>query len=304
MRMQLSALTAVLIAVGPAPAAAQDHRDRLFVSVDWLAAHLNDPDLVILHVGPKDAYQAAHIAGARQVQLSSITAPSGPDALAVEFPADSTLERQLEDLGLSDRSRPVVVAAKDWGTSALRVFSTLYYAGLGDRAVVLDGGLEAWTAAGRPVTAEASPTARGSLTIRPRSGFVVDADFVRGHVDAKGWAVIDARGQAFYDGVRNSQFSRDDPGKPGHVPGALSLGVQEVWQEDGRFKSTAELRALFDAAGVRPGDVVVAYCHIGIYANSILTAARVLGHEVRLYDGSFQDWAKRDLPLTTEATRR
>jgi thiosulfate/3-mercaptopyruvate sulfurtransferase len=78
--------------------------------------------------------------------------------------------------------------------------------------------------------------------------------------------------------------------------------MQDLWDDQGRLKPTDELRQLFAAAGVKPGDVVVAYCHIGIFANTVLTAARILGYDVRLYDGSFQDWVARARPLTTAKT--
>jgi len=293
------ALACLALAATPVRAQ-QDARDGVATSVSWLAAHLHDADLVVLHVGPDSGYAAGHLPGARHVGLRQITAPNDDAGLAVEFGPDSMLQRQLADLGIGDRSRVVVVAAPDWQTSAMRVLSTLYYAGLGDRARVLDGGLAAWTAAGKPLTTEVPPATKGRLTIRPRHDFVVDAGFVGSHAGKAGWAVVDARGQAFYDGVRNSTFARNDPGKPGHVPGALSIGVSEVYADDGSFLPNDQLRALFTKAGVKPGDVVVGYCHIGIYANSIITAARILGHDVRLYDGSFQDWAKRNLPLETK----
>lgn len=284
----------------PAQARAPDARSRILVSVDWLARHRADPDLVLLHIGPPQAYQQEHIAGARQVTLNAITAArsqGGTGGLSVEFGPDSTLRRQLEDLGIGDGSRVVVVPAGEYVASAMRVLATLYYAGLGERASLLDGGLDAWKAAGHPVTADPPAVTRGTLTLRPVRDFVVDAEFVRTHAGRPGFAVVDARGQAFYDGVQNSTFARNDPGKPGHIPGALSLGMQDMYDEDGRLKPTEELRRLFTAAGVKPGDVVVGYCHIGIFANSVLTAARILGHEVRLYDGSFQDWVARGLPL-------
>lgn len=278
---------------------AQDARSRLLVPVSWLAAHLADPDLVILQIGGREEYPAGHIQGARAISLGAITAPRIDGALSVEFPHDTVLRRQLEEFGIGDRTRVVVVAGKDYGPSSLRVLATLHYAGLGDRAVLLEGGLPAWTAAGHPLTTEPGPSTRGRLTLRPARDFVVDADFVQRNVGKPGFVVVDARGQAFFDGVQRSTYARGDTGRAGHIPGARSLAMEAMWEETGHLKSTAELKALFDAAGIAPGDTVVAYCHIGIYANSVLTAARILGHPVRLYDGSFQDWAARGLPLST-----
>ncbi len=69
-----------------------------------------------------------------------------------------------------------------------------------------------------------------------------------------------------------------------------------------KLKSAEELTAEFASAGVETGDTVIAYCHIGQYATVVMFAARTLGHEVRFYDGSFQDWAARDLPTETGIT--
>jgi thiosulfate/3-mercaptopyruvate sulfurtransferase len=103
---------------------------------------------------------------------------------------------------------------------------------------------------------------------------------------------VDARPPAFYDGVREGQN-----GKKGHIRGAGNVPYDGVAGEDGVFLSADELRAMFEKAGVKPGDTVVGYCFIGQYATAMLFAARTLGYDVRLYDGSFEDWARRDLPV-------
>jgi len=80
--------------------------------------------------------------------------------------------------------------------------------------------------------------------------------------------------------------------------------VTELTDERLMLKSQAELRTLFDRAGVAPGDTVVGYCHIGQQATAMLFAARLLGHPVRLYDGSFQDWSRgTDAPVDTSAAK-
>jgi thiosulfate/3-mercaptopyruvate sulfurtransferase len=68
------------------------------------------------------------------------------------------------------------------------------------------------------------------------------------------------------------------------------------------FKSPSQLGALFAAAGVAPTDTIVGYCHIGQQATAMLFAARTLGHPVLLYDGSFEDWSRKDLPVETGKT--
>src|SRR4051812_5599255 len=84
---------------------AQSPRDALLVSSAWLAQHLNDPDLVLLHVGDPAEYAANHIAGARFVSLREISV-SDPDqkGLHLELPQNDSLRLDLAGLGISDRS--------------------------------------------------------------------------------------------------------------------------------------------------------------------------------------------------------
>ena len=133
----------------------------------------------------------------------------------------------------------------------------------------------------------------GDVTVRSRQGLVVDAGWVGRHSEAAGYTVLDGRARRFYDG------EREDRGKAGHIPGAGSLPIEDLFGTSGGFKSKTDLRAILAEAGVSPGDTVVAYCHIGQRASTVAFAARMLGHEVKLYDGSWEDWAARGLPAVT-----
>jgi rhodanese-related sulfurtransferase len=129
----------------------------------------------------------------------------------------------------------------------------------------------------------------------------VDAEFVRSHVTAPGFAVVDARAASFYDG--SQEGGPKDHRKAGHVAGAHNVPFSDVSTPDLKLKSPEELAAVFLNAGVQPGDTVVTYCHIGQQATATLFAALILGHPVLLYDGSFEDWARRDLPVDNPSGR-
>lgn len=288
------ALVLLLLSITSATVAAQaSPRDRLLVSAGWLAQHLRDPDLVIVHVGNADDYADEHIPGAVFADLrNGMSAPSShSEGLVLEMPDSALLETTLRAMGIGDRGTIVIYWGSEWVTPTTRAMYTLLWGGLGDRTVLLDGGLGAWKAAGGAVTAEVPTPASGTVTVRPQPARVVTADWVQSHAGVPGYRVLDARAAAFFDGVR------EDRGQAGHIPGAASLPWTQLVDEQVRFRSPAELRALFDAAGVKPGDTVVAYCHIGQYATAVLFAARTLGHGVVLYDGAFQDWATRGLPV-------
>lgn len=281
------------------PVAAQSPRDRLLVSVDWLAQHQNDPNVVILQVGPDSLFGVEHPAGARYVSLQMLSDPTSRETvnLVLELPTPDAARDTLRALGVNNNSRIVLVWSDEWITPTARILFTLDWAGLGDRTVVLDGGLEAWKAAGQATTSATPTITRGNVTLQPHPELVVDAAWVQAHVHDRGVRVLDGRARAFYDGVRA------DRNKEGHIPGAGSLPWATLVNDTTpvRWKTDAELTAVFASAGVQPGDTVVAYCHIGQYATAVILGARLLGHPVRLYDGAFQDWAQRDLPVETSS---
>lgn len=292
-RLLPSLAIAVGLALGPSsvPAAAQTAGAPSLVTVAQLEPMLADPATVVFHVGDKAGYDAGHLAGARHLEIRALAAAPSEGGLTLQLPEPADLEAKLEALGISDQSRVVLYMGKDWVSQLTRLVFTLDYAGLGGRTVVLDGGLPAWTAAGKPVTTEVpSPPSPGTLTLRPRPEAVADLAWVRSHAGAKGSVVIDARLPQFYTGAsdNNGRIPR-----PGHVTGAVSLPfISFVDETTGTFKPRAELEAMLKGAGATPGTAITTYCHIGQQATVPYVVARMLGFDVRLYDGSFEEWAR------------
>jgi thiosulfate/3-mercaptopyruvate sulfurtransferase len=287
----------------PAPAFAQPDgasaRARLVVSAAWLADHVKDPDLVLLHVGNKATYDAGHIPGARLVDyrltLAAAPAPGDATALTLEMLPAEVLRERLAGLGISDRSRVIVYQSDDFWTPSTRVMLTLDYAGLSNVSW-LDGGQKAWTQAGHALTADAPPQKTGTLSPLELRPVVVDADFVKARLNTPGFAIVDSRSPAFYDGTRTGGGGSGGH-KTGHIQGAVNVPFDSLTSPDVSLKSADELRAAFTKAGVKPGDTVITYCHIGQQATATLFAARTLGYKVMMYDGSFEDWSRRDLPV-------
>lgn len=281
-------LTVLVAALSATGVEQKDAREEMLVTPAQVAASLEDPRLVLLHVGEKAGYDAAHIPGARYVSLRDVAVAEGP--LVLQMPAAADLRTRLEALGISDDSRIVVYFGKDWVSPSTRVVFTLAHAGL-ERVALLDGGMPAWTKAGHPVT-DAVPAARtGSLTrVTPRED-IADAAFVQANTGRPGFVLIDARDAEFYNGAREG--GPRDFRVAGHIAGAVSVPFSSVTTAGLALKPRAELEAIFSRAGVKPGDTVVTYCHIGQQATAVLFAARSLGYTVRLYDGSFEDWVRR-----------
>lgn len=270
-------------------------RATMLVSSQWLAEHLHDPNLILLHVGAPEDY-AQHIPGARLARTPefALSAPGN----TVELPPPDDLRQRLAALGISDDSRIVVYPGTTSVPLATRLLFTLQAAGLGAQAALLDGGLSGWVQAGNAVTAEVPAPRTGSLSALKMQTAIVEAEAVRAHL-AAGHAVIDARLPDFYTGAQIGG-PKERQHAAGHIAGARSLPYTAMLDEKQRMKSPDALAAAFTEAGVKPGDKLVVYCHIGQQATTVIFAARSLGYEAVLYDGSFEDWSARGLPTATK----
>jgi thiosulfate/3-mercaptopyruvate sulfurtransferase len=275
------------------------------VPAAWLAEHLNDSDLVLLHVGSARDY-ATHIPNARLMTLADVSvSDTAGGGLSLQMLPAEQLRQKLESFGISPTSRIVVYPGTNAVQSATRVVLTLEHAGLGARTSMLDGGLTGWVAAGRPTTdVVPPPAAPGSLQSLTLQNLVVDSAFVMDHLKKPGFVIVDARAKTLYDGVQTGG-SAERPHKTGHIDGAVNVPFSEITNGSSQFKSVEELRKVFDAAGVKPGDTVVAYCHIGQQATATIFGARLLGHPVLLYDGSFEEWSRLpNAPVVNPAIKK
>ncbi|MBM3908360.1 MAG: sulfurtransferase [Gemmatimonadetes bacterium] len=309
MRRLLSLLLlATLAACSPAgrralAPAASDPRTALLITPADLARRLSDSSLTLLHVGTPADYAAAHLPGARLTSVMNVNVADTARRLSVEMPSPDTLRSRLAALGISDGSRVVVYFGEDMVFPTTRILFTLFYAGLGDRAVMLDGGLPAWEAEGRPTTAAFAAARTGSLSALRLRDFVVDADAVRRAIGKRGVSIVDARDAEFYTGARRGGTAQA-PHRAGHIPSAKSVPWMRLYDEQLRLKPRAELARLFADAGIGANDLIIGYCHTGQQATAMLLAARTLGHRVLLYDGSYQEWSARaEMPVETQTPR-
>jgi thiosulfate/3-mercaptopyruvate sulfurtransferase len=274
---------------GPADPVAEQ---PLLVNCEWLAAHLHDSNLVLFEVGKQEEYAAGHIPGAQWIDYWELAAPHDmnkrPMGLMLELPSQQKLDSVLSARGVSNDSRIVVYFAKDRVSPAARAVLSLEYAGLRGQVSLLDGGRPEWVREGRPVTTEPTTVMPAKFTSHPRSDVVVTVEWLSARLHDPGIALFDARDSSFY-------LDTEDNGMPrgGHIPGARSVPFTSVVDDSLRLKDRASLERIFRAAGATPGKMVVSYCHIGQQGSLVFFAARYLGYEARLYDGSFEEWSAK-----------
>lgn len=273
----------------PAAAPASAARPALVTTAESLAGELESPRVVVLHVErTREPFEAARIPGARFLPLGAIVTER--DGLPNELPEVPVLDSVFESLGVTDDARVVLYGDP---LAAARAFFTLDVLGHGDHVTMLDGGVEAWRAAGRavvtgPDTMPAVGVATGGLTPRLAAEVMVDAQWISARTGDPRIALVDARPPEEFSGA----VPGDGVTRPGHIPGAANLFWKQALVSDSipRLHDTTTLRELFAAAGAEPGDTVVTYCRTGVQASHAYFVARLLGYTVRMYDGSYLDW--------------
>jgi len=260
------------------------------VSTEWLASRLGEADLRIVDSTAflpgtgRDAraeFAAAHIPTAVFLDIDQVSDRNHPAPHMLPSAADFGCAMEALGIGRADRvvvydNSPLRTAARGW--FMLRHFGS-------HEVAILDGGLQKWSAEGRPVESgePTSRTARYDAIERP--GEVVAMADIRAGL---GTPLLDARGKGRFEG------SEPDP-RPnvatGHIPGSRNLPFAELYDEDGTFRSRHEIAQIFAAAGADPLAPFVASCGSGVSAISLIFAAHLLGNRsTRLYDGSWSEW--------------
>lgn len=268
-------------------------REHMLVSTEWLARHLTDSALVILHVARERAnYDAGHIPGARFLAVGQITVTR--DKVSNELAPAEELKKVFESLGVGDRTQ-VVLYGERQGLWAARAWFTLDYLGHGENAALLDGNIEQWRSENRPLTKDALPVKPAKFSPHVHPGALVTLPVVRDlswevlNTTSPTAVLLDARPPEQYRG----EESASDTPRAGRIPGAVNLFWMTTLEskEDPHVLPAEELRRLFESVGISPGRKVVSYCHSGVQGAYAYFIAKYLGYDAALYDGSFQEWS-------------
>ncbi len=273
------------LSLAAAPAVAGSTPEML-VTTDWLSAHAADPGLVLLHVGmDRKAYDAGHIVGARLVPWGNVTVTR--NGVPNQLLAPTGLKAALEKLGIGDDSRVVIYG--DTPLLAAHVYFALEYLGHGEQAALLDGGLEKWKADKGALSTEVPVVKPATLTVKLRPELVLDMATVQKIAAAKTPPLIDGRPPDQFTGAKPG----DGIPRGGHIPGARNMFWMQtlVSKENPVLKPAGEIRALYEAAGAKPGEPVVVYCRTGPIAMHEYFTLKLAGFRPLLYNGSFMEWS-------------
>ncbi|WP_218219836.1 sulfurtransferase [Nesterenkonia sp. Act20] len=270
------------------------------VSTDWVAQHKDDPSVVLLESNEDVLlYETGHIPGAQKIDWhtdlnDSVTRDFLGPAQFADFAASKGITPETTIVFYGDKSNW-------WAAYALWVFTLFGHADLR----LMDGGRQKWVSEERELTTESTPATPAEYptpAARDDSTFRAFREDVLEHF---GKPLVDVRSPMEYSGERTHMEGYEQEGamRGGHIPSAASVPWAKAANEDGTFRSRAELEEIYtERAGLGTADEVIAYCRIGERSSHTwFVLQHLLGYEnVRNYDGSWTEWGNAvRLPIAT-----
>jgi thiosulfate/3-mercaptopyruvate sulfurtransferase len=263
---------------------------EVLVETGWVAEHLNDPGLRLVEVDvDTTAYDSGHIPGAIGWNWRRDT----QQAIRRDIPDQAALEDLLSRSGIANDTT-VILYGDNNNWFAAYAFWLLKLYGHAD-ARLMNGGRKKWLDEGRPVSSEPPKASRAQYRAAPPDARLrALRDTVLAGLNQAGRALVDVRSPKEYSGelLAPENLPQEGAQRGGHIPGAANIPWGMAVQEDGTFKSAADLKALYEGKGITPDKDVVAYCRIGERSShSWFVLKYLLGYpEVRNYDGSWTEW--------------
>jgi thiosulfate/3-mercaptopyruvate sulfurtransferase len=272
--------------------------DNVLVTTEWLAQHLDDPDLLVAEVDEDPGlYDEGHIAGAVRLHWRDDL----QDPIERDLVEKTEFEKLLGRLGVEGKTTIVLYGDRNNWFAAYAYWYLKVYGHQDVR--IVDGGRQKWIDEGRELTKKAPKRKEALYHARERDEAIraFRNDILAGFGKEE-TVLVDVRSPQEFSGelVAPPGYESEGAQRAGHIPTAKSIPWSNAVRDDGTFKAVDELRELYESKGVTKDKAVTAYCRIGERsAHTWFVLRELLGYEdVRNYDGSWTEWGNLvDVPI-------
>ena len=263
---------------------------EVLVSTNWVAGHLDEANVRLVEVSvDTEAYDSGHIPGAVGWSWKTDT----QDTLRRDIPDQAAFESLVSQAGIANETTVVLYGDMDNWFAAFAFWLFKMYGH--DDVRLLNGGRKKWVAEDRQLTTYVPTYEATSYQAQP-----LNADlralriFVEASLDHSGRAMVDVRSPDEFSGklLAPPNLPQEGSQRGGHIPGAANIPWSKAVLEDGTFKSTTDLKALYEGEGITANKEIIAYCRIGERSSHTwFVLTYLLGYpNVRNYDGSWTEW--------------
>jgi thiosulfate/3-mercaptopyruvate sulfurtransferase len=263
---------------------------EVLVSIEWVAAHSNDPGVRLVEVDvDTTAFDQGHIAGA----ISWNWQTELQDALRRDLAEPKAFEELLGKAGISPQSTIVLYGDNNNWFAAWAFWQLKYYGH--EKVLLMNGGRKKWIEEKRPLVTEAAKYPAATYKVKePNSSIRAKRDDVLAAVEKKnGTQLVDVRSADEFSGkIIAPPGMSETAQRGGHIPTAANIPWSQAVNEDGTFKAIDALKQLYGAKGISGEKEVIAYCRIGERSSHTWFVLKYLMgvKDVRNYDGSWTEW--------------
>ena len=259
----------------------------LLVEPEALSAELDNPELLIVDTSRSERYLEGHIPGS--IHIAPAQLQSGVAPAAGKIPDAAALSALFAAIGLTP-DKHVVAVDDEGGGWAGRLLWTLESVGHSNYSL-LNGGLESWASAGLPLSQQISTVTASDFSIAVLDETArIHCDDLIAELGKPDLGIWDARSADEYHG-RKSPARR-----AGHIPGAAHLEWTDLMDpgRNLRLKPIDQIQRMLDDRGLVQGKRIVTHCQSHHRSGLTWFAGKLLGYDIRAYDGSWGEWGNRD----------
>lgn len=264
---------------------------EVLVDTQWVQDHLKDPKVRVAEVDydPKANYKLGHVPGAVLFDWKEDI----NDPLTRNIFSKQSCEDLLQRAGINNDTTLILYGDFNNWFAAFAFWVFKYYGY--DDIRLMNGGRKKWLEEDRPLSKDIPEYPKGNFkAAEPDKSIRVFLNYVRDSLGSSQKVLIDVRSPKEFTGeiLAPPEYPTEHAQRGGHIPGALNIPWSQAVSEDGTFKSTEELKKLYESKGITSNREVITYCRIGERSSHTWFVLKyLLGYpDVKNYDGSWTEW--------------